>query len=67
MRAETSLVALVLLAAMSVAGQVPRAQSPLPVGFRITNTYVVDGGRVRSTTDVAVESGIIQAVGGDLP
>lgn len=59
-------VASALAAATILPSQPPHAQSPVPASFIVRNARVFDGERVLDHAQVAVENGIIRAVGRDL-
>jgi imidazolonepropionase-like amidohydrolase len=68
MRRSTHVVAgaLALGATAVLSSQSPQAQPPAPATFIVKNARVFDGERVHDNAQVAVEHGIIRAVGRDL-
>jgi imidazolonepropionase-like amidohydrolase len=69
MTARTTWLGTLLIAVVvaAIAGRAqPRAQAPRGTGFLLTNARVFDGERVHEDTQVAIEGGIIRAVGRDL-
>jgi imidazolonepropionase-like amidohydrolase len=59
-------VAFSVCALMALVSAPPAAQSTADASFLVVNARVFDGNRVLEETDVAVEGGIIRAVGRDL-
>ena len=59
-------VVLAVCALVALVSAPPMAQSTANTSFLIVNARVFDGDRLREETDVAVEGGIIRAVGRDL-
>jgi imidazolonepropionase-like amidohydrolase len=68
MRRSMSLGSVVLAACalMALVSAPPEAQSTADASFLVVNAHVFDGERLLEETDVAVEGGIIRAVGRDL-
>ena len=60
------LVTLAVCALLALVSAPPMAQSILDRGFLVVNARVFDGDRIHEQTDVAVEGGVIRAVGRDL-
>ncbi len=56
-------VVLAVGALVAVVSVPPRAQSPADASFLVANARVFNGDRVLEETDVAVEGGIVRAVG----
>jgi len=59
-------VAFAVLVALASERALPSAQSDSAASFRVTSVRVFDGERVHQDTQVAVEGGLIRAVGRDL-